>query len=130
MAFKLTAYTRQSSELTDNGTIAELVGKNGSISFIRKNLNDPNKRVALLLTDSKGNSGIVSCSEQVSKAIRNKELSVHQLAGFTLLENENGVTFVSMPATGAIQTISMKDIKVVAYDRSEEFLPEELIALG
>lgn len=129
MAFKLTAYTRQSSELTDNGTVANLIGKNGSIAFIRKNLNDPNKRVALLLKDSNGNSGIVSCSEQVSKAIRNKELSVHQLAGLSLLENENGVTFVSMPATGAIQTISMKDIRVVAYERNEEFLPEELIAL-
>lgn len=130
MAFKLTAYTRQSAELTDNGTIANLIGKNGSISFIRKNLNDPNKRVALLLTDSKGNSGIVSCSEQVSKAIRNKEMSIHQLAGLSLLENENGVTFVAMPATGAIQTISMKDINVVSYERNEEFLPEELVALG
>ena len=54
MAFKLSAYTRQSGELTDNGTIANLIGKNGSISFIRKNLNDVNKRVALLLKDSKG----------------------------------------------------------------------------
>ena len=127
MAFKLTAYQRQSAELTDNGTIANLIGKNGSIAFIRKNLNDPNKRVALLLTDSKGNSGIVSCSEQVSKAIRNKEMNIHQLAGLSLLENENGVTFVAMPATGAIQTINMKDIKVVSYDRSEEFLPEEML---
>lgn len=129
MAFKLTAYQRQSAELTDNGTIAQLIGKNGSIAFIRKNLKDPNKRVALLLTDSKGNSGIVSCSEQLSKAIRGGEINIHQLAGLSLLENEQGVTFVSMPATGAIQTISMKDIKVVSYERSEEFLPEELIAL-
>ena len=29
MAFKLSAYTRQSGELTDNGTIANLIGKNG-----------------------------------------------------------------------------------------------------
>jgi hypothetical protein len=129
MAFKLQAYARQSAELTDNGTIAQLIGKNGSIAFIRKNLNDPNKRVALLLKDSKGNSGIVSCSEQVSKAIRSKEMTIHQLAGLSLLENENGVTFVSMPSTGAIQTIEMKDIKVVAYERNEEFLPEELVAL-
>ena len=127
MAFKLTAYKRQSSELTDNGTVASIIGTKGSISFIRKNLNDPNKRVALLLNDGKGNSGIVSCSEQVSKAIRAKELTIHQLAGLSLLENENGVTFVSMPATGAIQTIAMKDIKVVAYERNEEFLPEELL---
>jgi hypothetical protein len=129
MAFKLSAYTRQSGELTDNGTIANLIGKNGSISFIRKNLNDPNKRVALLLKDSKGQSGVVSCSAQLSKEIRAKNITIHEIAGLSLLENEEGVTFVSMPATGAVQEISMKDIKVVSYERSEEFLPEELLAL-
>ena len=129
MAFKLSAYTRQSGELTDNGTIANIVGKNGSISFIRKNLNDPNKRVALLLKDSNGNSGVVSCSAQLSKEIRTKNITIHEIAGLSLLENEDGITFVSMPATGAVQTIAMKDINVVSYDRSEEFLPEELLAL-
>lgn len=129
MAFKLSAYTRQSGELTDNGTIANLIGKNGSIAFIRKNLNDPSKRVALLLKDSKGNSGVVSCSAQLSAEIRAKRISIHEIAGLSLLENEEGITFVSMPGTGAVQEISMKDIKVVSYERSEEFLPEELLAL-
>jgi hypothetical protein len=129
MAFKLSAYTRQSGELTDNGTIAQLIGKNGSISFIRKNLNDVNKRVALVLKDSKGNSGVVSCSAQLSTEIRAKKITIHEIAGLSLLENEDGVTFVSMPGTGAIQEIAMKDIKVVSYERNEEFLPEELLAL-
>ena len=129
MAFKLSAYTRQSGELTDNGTIANLIGKNGSITFIRKNLNDVNKRVALLLKDSKGNTGVVSCSAQLSKEIRANKITIHEIAGLSLLENEDGVTFVSMPATGAIQEIAMKDIKVVSYERNEEFLPEELLAL-
>jgi len=129
MAFKLSAYTRQSGELTDNGTIAQLIGKNGSISFIRKNLKDPNKRVALLLKDSKGNTGVVSCSAQLSTEIRGNKITIHEIAGLSLLENEEGITFVSMPGTGAIQEIAMKDIKVVTYERSEEFLPEELLAL-
>ena len=129
MAFKLSAYTRQSGELTDTGTIAQLSGKNGSISFIRKNLNDPAKRVALLLKDSKGNSGVVSCSAQLSKEIRAGKITIHEIAGLSLLENEEGITFVSMPGTGAVQEIAMKDIKVVSYERSEEFLPEELLAL-
>ena len=129
MAFKLTAYTRQSGELTDNGTIANLIGKNGSIAFIRKNLNDVNKRVALVLKDSKGNSGVVSCSAQLSAEIRAKKITIHEIAGLSLLENEEGITFVSMPGTGAIQEIAMKDIKVVSYERNEEFLPEELLAL-
>jgi len=129
MAFKLSAYTRQSGELTDNGTIANLIGKNGSIAFIRKNLNDVNKRVALVLKDSKGNSGVVSCSAQLSTEIRANKITIHEIAGLSLLENEDGVTFVSMPGTGAIQEIAMKDIKVVSYERNEEFLPEELLAL-
>jgi len=129
MAFKLSAYTRQSGELTDNGTIANLIGKNGSISFIRKNLNDVNKRVALVLKDSKGNSGVVSCSAQLSTEIRGNKITIHEIAGLSLLENEEGITFVSMPGTGAIQEIAMKDIKVVSYERNEEFLPEELLAL-
>ena len=129
MAFKLSAYKRQSGELTDNGTIAQLVGKKGSISFIRKNLNDPNKRVALLLKDEKGNSGVVSCSAQLSAEIRANRITIHEIAGLSLLENEEGVTFVSMPGTGGVQEILMKDIKVVSYERSEEFLPEELLAL-
>jgi hypothetical protein len=129
MAFKLTAYTRQSGELTDNGTIANLIGKKGSITFIRKNLNDVNKRVALLLKDDKGNTGVVSCSAQLSKEIRANKITIHEIAGLSLLENEDGVTFVSMPATGALQEIAMKDIKVVSYERNEEFLPEELLAL-
>jgi hypothetical protein len=129
MAFKLTAYQGQSATLTDNGTIANIVGKNGSISFIRKNLNDPNKRVALLLKDDNGNSGVVSCSAQVSEEIRAKRITIHEIAGLSLLENEQGISFVAMPASGAVQTIAMKDISVVSYDRSEEFLPEELLAL-
>ena len=129
MAFKLSAYTRQSGELTDNGTIANLIGKKGSITFIRKNLNDVNKRVALVLKDDKGNTGVVSCSAQLSKEIRANKITIHEIAGLSLLENEDGVTFVSMPATGAIQEIAMKDIKVVSYERNEEFLPEELLAL-
>ena len=129
MAFKLSAYTRQSGELTDNGTIAQLIGKKGSIAFIRKNLNDVNKRVALVLKDSKGNSGVVSCSAQLSAEIRAKKITIHEIAGLSLLENEEGITFVSMPGTGAIQEIAMKDIKVVSYERNEEFLPEELLAL-
>jgi hypothetical protein len=129
MAFKLTAYQGQSATLTDNGTIASIIGQNGSISFIRKNLNDPNKRVALLLKDDKGNSGVVSCSAQVSEEIRAKRMTIHEIAGLSLLENEQGISFVAMPASGAVQTIAMKDINVVSYDRSEEFLPEELLAL-
>ena len=129
MAFKLSAYTRQSGELTDNGTIANLIGKKGSITFIRKNLNDVNKRVALVLKDDKGNTGVVSCSAQLSKEIRANKITIHEIAGLSLLENEEGITFVSMPGTGAIQEIAMKDIKVVSYERNEEFLPEELLAL-
>ena len=65
----------------------------------------------------------------MSKEIRAGKITIHEIAGLSLLENEEGITFVSMPGTGAVQEIAMKDIKVVSYERSEEFLPEELLAL-
>lgn len=129
MAFKLTAYQGQSANLTDNGTIASIVGANGSFFFIKKNFNDPNKRVALLLKDDKGNSGIVSCSAQLSAEIRNGKITKDEIAGLSLLTNEDGITFVSMPSTGALQEIKMADVKVKSYERTAQFLPEELIAL-
>lgn len=117
------------SNLTELGTLANAVGKNGTISFIRKNFNDATKRVALLLKNAKGESCIVTCSQQVSNALRAKELTISQLAGLGVLENENGVAFVSMPAGGGLQTFNVKDLKPKTVELSANFLPEELIAL-
>lgn len=118
------------SELTEVGTLKEVIGKKGKLGFIRKNFNDPTKRVALLLTRANGDTAIVSCSKQVSEAIRKHEIKLAQLLGFKVIENKDEVAFVAMPASGAIQSCDVDSIKVEEVAETEgNFLPEELVAL-
>lgn len=121
-------YQGTTGELTELGTVKALAGKKGKLSFIRKNFNDATKRVAVVLTNAKGESAMVTCSKQVSDALRNKQMNIAQLVGCTVLENEDGVSFISMPSTGGLQTFDTDTIKVTATPVSSEFLPEELVA--
>ena len=128
MAIKFEMYQGTTGELTELGTVKALAGKKGKLSFIRKNFNDATKRVAVVLTNAKGESAMVTCSKQVSDALRNKQMNIAQLVGCTVLENEDGVSFISMPSTGGLQTFDTDTIKVTATPVSSEFLPEELVA--
>ena len=127
MAIKLEKYQGGESTLISHGTVVETTGVDGSISFIRKNFNNPDKRVALLLKNKKGESRIISCSEPLSKEIRSGKITVSEIFGLEIIETEEGVMFVSMPATGAIQTFEAKKYKVKEYASSDEFVPEDLI---
>ena len=75
-----------------------------------------------------GQTATVSCSEQLSKLIRTKQVKVAQLLELSVVENEEGVAFVSMPATGALQEFAVDSIKGEEFESKAEFLPEELIA--
>ena len=116
------------STLTDLGSVKSIAGKGGKIAFIRNNFNNPDKRVALLITNSDGNSAVLACSQQVSDALRNKQMTIAQLANLSVIENEEGINFIAMPATGGLQEFSVDAITSVATEPSSEFLPEELIA--
>lgn len=123
-------YDGASAELTDLGTVKALAGKGGTIAFLRKNYNDTTKRVALVVGKKDGTSAVVSCSKQVSDAIRGGKLNIKQIAGLNIVENKEGVAFISMPATGAVQTVQLDKVNVQAFATEEaDFLPEELVAL-
>lgn len=128
MAIKFEMYQGTTGELTELGTVKALAGKKGKIAFIRKNFNDVTKRVAVVLTNAKGESALISCSKQVSDALRSKQMNIAQLAGCTVLENEDGVNFISMPSTGGLQSFELDAVKASSVEVSTEFLPEELIA--
>ena len=130
MAIEFKKFARdENSTLNDLGTVAAIAGKGGKVGFIRKNYNDATKRIALLITNKKGDSAVVACSEQVSKQVREGKIKLAQLLGLSVVENEAGHNFVSMPATGAIQSFDVDKIKVAAVEEVEaDFLPEELIA--
>jgi hypothetical protein len=129
MAVKLAKYEGGSANLTSQGTIVETIGTDGSISFIRKNFNNPEKRVALLLKNKKGESAIISCSRQLSDEIRKKNITVADIFGLEIVENEDEVMFVTMPSEGAIQTFNYKEFKGKGKPRvvSADFIPDELI---
>lgn len=111
MAVPFKKYEPNTAELTDLGTVKAVVGKGGKIAFIRKNYNNPEKRVAVIFTNAKGESATVSCSKQVSDALRKKEINVAQLAGLSVLENEEGIPFISMPATGGLHEVALDKVQ-------------------
>lgn len=129
---KFGKFESTASELTDLGTVKSVVGKGGKIALIRKNYNNPEKRVVVLMTNKKGDTAIVSCSKQVSDALRAKKLKIDQLVGLNVVESEvDGEVrqFISMPATGAIQSFDLDKIEATEVATEEgSFLPQELIA--
>jgi hypothetical protein len=128
MALEFKKYEGGSSTLTNLGTVKSIAGKGGKIAFIRSNFNNLDKRVAILITNGNGDSDIVACSQQLSDALRNKQITIAELAGLSIVENEEGANFITMPATGALQEFSLDDIKEVTTTTVTNFLPEELIA--
>jgi len=122
-------FVRSESTLEDLGTVKENAGKKGSIAFIPSNFTDSSKRVALVITNAAGQSAVVPCSEKVSKALRAKEMNVKQLAGLSILKNEDGRLFISMPAgTEGLAQISVDTLKVEAVAPVTAASLEELIA--
>lgn len=124
-------YEGSPSTLTNLGTVKSIAGKGGKIAFIRKNFTNPDKLVAVIITNSDGESidPPVACSKQVSDALRNKQMTIAQLANLSILENEEGAHYITMPASGGLQEFSLDSIATtVVEQQSAEFLPEELIA--
>ena len=122
-------YEGASSTLDNLGTLKDVAGAGGKIAFLRKNYNNPDKRVAIVVTKKDGTSATIACSAQVSAALRNKEVSIKQLVGFNVVGGEKGF-FIAMPATGAVQTIELDSVVAESTATKEgAFLPEELVAL-
>ena len=121
-------YQGGTASLASLGTVKENAGKGGKIAFVRNNFNNPDKRVAVVITNADGESAVVACSSQVSDALRNKQLTIAQLAELNIIQNEEGINFIAMPATGAIQEFSVDALKSEATPVSATFLPEELVA--
>jgi len=109
-------YVREENNLNSHGTVKALAGKGGSIGLIPKNMADGSKRVVVIVGKKDGTSLPISCSAAVSKALRAKTLTVSQLAGLEVLEGDNKIPFISMPAgTGAaVKTVAIDNIKVEA----------------
>ncbi len=118
------------TERTELGTIASVLGKNGKIKLIPRNLADESKRVVIVLEKANGESATATCSAQVSKLLRAKEIKLSNLVGFTIVEQElaSGETanIITMPAGNLIE-FEMKNVKAKEYEPASVDW-EELVA--
>lgn len=124
MALTFKKYERaDSTELTDLGTLATLAGKNAKLAFIKSNLRNLEKRVAVVIENAKGESAVVACAKSVSDVVRTalKEHSAKQVLGMlakmNVLENAEGAMFIS-PEGGALEFFGVTEVakEVIAYE--------------
>lgn len=123
----------QREDRVELGTVAQLVGKGGKIKFIKKNLADTTKRVAVILENKAGGSALVLCSESVSNGVRNKEITLAHLMGFQVTEQltktGESINVITMPNGGtALIEVAVDSVKVAEFEPSAELAPEDLIA--
>ncbi len=131
MALNFKNYER--TERVSLGTVASNLGAGGKIRPITMtNWLNHEIRVQLVLTKADGTSDAVTCSPEVSKRLRSKELKISQLPSFEIEEqlSLSGEVYnmIKMPSVGA----SMPDYEITG--KEEAFVPvaifnaEELIA--
>ena len=119
-------YKNTESTLVSEGTVAALAGKGGKIAFIESNLKRLEKRVIVIVSKADGTSAMISCSEAVSKGVRNGTITEHHIAGLEVLTGDNGVAFIS--STGSRISYNIDDLKITELSASATRL-EDLIAL-
>jgi hypothetical protein len=110
-------YERTESTLESQGTVLSVVGKDGYLELIPRNLQDVTKRVVVILKKKNGTSATVTCSKQVSDGLRNKTIELAHLINFEILEGESGVPFISMPG-GSLISVAVKNITAKEYQPS------------
>lgn len=131
MALNFKVYER--ADRTELGTIASIVGKGGSFRPANlSNWTDETKRIVLILVKKDGTSEKVTCSTELSKRLRSKEIKLSQLMGFIVVEQltRSGeiANIVAMPSSGTtLPSVEITD-NIVAYEPVNTFNAEELIA--
>jgi hypothetical protein len=117
------------------GTVAEIAGPGAEINFTKDNLTHPTKRLQVILTRPDGTSSAIICSPAVGRGVRNKEITISQLAGFPIVEHVVGKDYenaglvmpiISMPEGQSL--ISGGEITKVTEYKPEVFDPADLIA--
>lgn len=121
------------NQLASFGTLAKVIGKGGKITLrSSSNLLNANKRVALTLIKANGNWFDVIASKTVSQMLREKQVSLSELASFELIQgttsgdNPEPIAIVSMP-TGTSASVEVTEEMVNAKTSVIDI--DDLIAL-
>lgn len=136
--------TAQNSTLTEVGTVRDLMTEKGAVGYIPSNLKRETKlnskgetvynRLVLIVTNGeidpltkKPLSISLTCSESLSRDLRAKNITLSEVADFPILENEDGISFVSNPGTGIVM-VQASNLKTTAVStKSTNY--QDLIAL-
>ena len=126
MALNFKKYERTEGTLETIGTVADVVGKGGTLRFV-PNTFTSGKRIAIILGKKDGSSTVIACSTRVSTTLRdakkNGSESKELLAAISKLEiseDEEGRNFIIAPVGtgGNEETFAIADLTkaAVAYD--------------
>jgi len=131
MALNFKIYQRE--DRVSLGTLMSVCGEGGNYRpCSTANLTDHTKRLVLTLTRVDGTSELVTCSGELSKRLRNKEIALSQIANFEIVEQltDNGDTMncVVLPATNTVLPSVTIQATMPDYKPVSTFRPEELIA--
>ena len=120
-----------SALLTDLGTVASQIGTKGTIKFVAKNFNNPEKRVVLVAENDKGESAVISCSKSLSDYLRKakeegakKEELLAGLLDLNIMEGEEEVPFITMPAGEQTKGITVTELRKAKKVHKIEALEE------
>jgi len=111
---------QQTINATSLGTVANAVGKGGSVDFIPSNLIATDRRLVVILKKADGTQEQVICSQAVSDAFRSKEISLNQLLGLEIKEQVSSAgelyNQINMPnANTGLISYSVDNIAVEEY---------------
>ncbi len=126
---------RTATEREVLGTVAKLAGPGASINFTKNNWFHPTKRLRVVLERPDGSSFALNCSPSVGSGVRNKEITIPQLAGFPIIKHTVGKEYanaglimpiIAMPEGQGL--ISAGEITEVAEYTPETFELSDLVA--
>jgi hypothetical protein len=117
-----------SEALEDLGTLASQIGNKGTVKFAKTNFNGT-KRVVVIATNDAGDSAVVTCSANLSAHLRKaktegatKEELLAHVVDLNILENEEGIAYITMPGGEQTEGITIGALKKVRKSEKVEKL--------
>ena len=117
------------------GTVANIAGTGATINFTKANFDNDKKRLHVILKRPDDTSFGINCSPAVGAGVRNKTITMSQLAGFPIIEHvvsedyaNAGVVMCMIAMPDGQGLISAGEITEVAEYVPETFEPSDLVA--
>lgn len=120
------------ANLEDLGSLASQIGAKGKVKFSKPNFNST-KRVVVIAENDKGESAVVTCSNNLSTHLRkakadgaSKEELLAYVVDRNILQDEDNAPFITMPGgevTEGVSIAALKKVKVTEKVTTLEEIP-------